>query len=278
MTATTATTATRPVSVDELRRAWRAVQAGQFRSRPTPQPPGHRSRRSGEPAPGAEWTPASEERVLPVLGSAGWCGATTVALALATAAGGRARVVECAPVTATGLAAASTAELGADGYGWTRGSRGEVWLDRVHTLDLPDDLPVPSPVEGPILTVIDLAQPAEQVLAGDTWRRRLLEDAPTVVVAGRVSVPGVRRLESCLDLLGADRVVLALLGAPRRRWPRDVIHSLGRLTRSCLDDGWLVDIGEDRALAVHGLTPAPLPAPLIAAATRLLHLTEGTPR
>ena len=57
-------------------------------------------------------------------------GATTFALALATAANTDARVVECSSATTSGLAAASTAELGAHPSGWVQGSRGEVLLQR----------------------------------------------------------------------------------------------------------------------------------------------------
>ena len=42
-------------------------------------------------------------------------------------------------------------------------------------------------------------------------------------------------------------------------------------------DGRLVEIPEDRTLALHGLTPAPLPARLLTAAGALLSLIEGTP-
>ncbi len=76
---------TRPVALEELRRAWLAVQAGDFRH-PT-------KARTGTGASAIAdvtraWTPASGERVVPVVGAAGSCGATTVALALATAVEG----------------------------------------------------------------------------------------------------------------------------------------------------------------------------------------------
>lgn len=118
--------ATRPVGVDELRRAWLAVQAGDFRhARP-------KQRAVAPASPGAamEWTSASDELVIPVVGSSGSCGATTVALALATAVKGTARVVECTSASLSGLAAASTAELGADGHGWVHGTRDHVQLSR----------------------------------------------------------------------------------------------------------------------------------------------------
>lgn len=270
----TAPAAPRLVGVDELRRAWLAVQAGEFRPHQTTR---RRPARPDAPASGSSWTPAAGERVVPVVGSAGSCGATTVAIAIASAVGGPARVVECAPVSATGLAAASTAELGADQCGWTRGSRDQVLLDRARTLRVrPTEVPHPSPVTGPMVTVVDVAHPADQLLADDSWLSRLLAHAPLLVVVGRVSVPGLRRVESCLDLLDAKRTVIALLGPPLRRWPREVIHGTGLLTAARLAEGRFVEVPEDRMLAIRGLTPAPLPGPLVAAATSLLHLTEGT--
>lgn len=114
------------VSVDELRRAWAAVVAGDFR-RPTQIAPPHRPGPTRTASPDMIWRPPLTERVLPVIGSVGSCGATTLAVALATAAyaqGCRTRVLECAGLTATGLAAASTAELGTvPGTGWIRGVR-----------------------------------------------------------------------------------------------------------------------------------------------------------
>ena len=64
--------------------------------------------------PGAmdTWTPEPWEEALVVLGCAGSSGATTVALAMGLAAIVPVRVVECGSVTTSGLAAASTAELG----------------------------------------------------------------------------------------------------------------------------------------------------------------------
>ena len=268
----TAPTISRLVGVDELRRAWLAVQAGDFRPRQSTR---QRASRRDSPVSGSVWTPAPGERVVPLVGSAGWCGATTVALAIATSFEGPARVVECASVSATGLAAASTAELGSVDRVWTRGARDHVLLDRAaaphgHSRDIP-----PSAVEVPLLTVVDVAQPIDQVLEVDSWLARLVIQSPRLVVVGRVSVPGLRRLESCLGLFDVGRTVLALLGPPLRRWPRKVIHSTGVLTAALLAEGRFVEVPDDRMLAVRGLTPAPLPAPLIAAGTALLHLMEG---
>ena len=269
----TAPATARPVGVDELRRAWLAVQAGDFR-RPDPK------RRAVTPTTASvdRWTPACGELVVPVVGAAGSCGATTVALLLATAMDGRARVVECASASQSGLAAASTAELGGVGCGWVRGSRDRVLLDRADGARTdPDAVPTPADVDIPVVTMVDVGSQLEQVLAGRGWLTGLLAASPTVLVVARVSVPGLRRLESCLQLLDAGRTLAVVVGPPRRRWPRPLAHSVGTLTGGLLDAGRLVVIPEDRALAVRGLTPDPLPAPLLKAAGDLLPLIEGNP-
>ena len=267
--------ATRPVAVDELRRAWLAVQAGDFRR----SHPKQRAVAPAAPAAAVEWTPASDELVIPVVGAAGSCGATTVALALATAVNGPARVVECAAASLSGLAAASTAELGADDHGWINGTRDHVQLCRAEGVRVtPDSVPKPSPTDAPVVTVVDLGSQIAQVLAGQSWLTSLLAGGPTVVLVSRATVPGLRRLESSLHLLDANRAVAAVLGSPRRRWPRTVTHTVGALTGELIDSGRLVEIPEDRTLAVHGLTPDPLPTPLLTAAGVLLSLIEGNSR
>ena len=57
----------------------------------------------------------------------------------------------------------------------------------------------------------------------------------------------------------------------------DRARRLADALRHRLADGRLVEIPEDRTLALHGLTPAPLPARLLTAAGALLSLIEGTP-
>src|SRR3954453_1859387 len=91
------------VSVDELKRAWAAVQEGHFRPT-TRSPPLGASRCVADSASNGlashstiddldhGWTPEADERVLPVVGCAGSAGTTTVALARAPAAETRAPV------------------------------------------------------------------------------------------------------------------------------------------------------------------------------------------
>ena len=268
----------RPVGVDELRRAWHAVQAGDFRTAGASDSTRRRPPRPATTQARIVWTPPVGERVLPVVGCAGSCGATVLAVALATATEGPARVVECASATATGLAAASTAELGATSDGWVQGSRDQVRLERAGT-PRPhlDAIPAPPSAEQPMLTIIDLAHPLDEVLAGSGWLADLLAATPVVVLVARATVPGLRRLETCVDMVGPGRVVAAVLGPIGTRWPREVIGSLGPLTQTLISAGRLVEIPEDRVLAVAGLTPAPLPSSLITAAASLLPLTKRTP-
>jgi hypothetical protein len=200
-----------------------------------------------------------------------------LAVALASATEGSARVVECASATATGLAAASTAELGETADGWVQGSRDHVRLERAGTpRPQVDAIPAPPRAEQPMLTIVDVAHPIDEVLAGSGWLADLLAATPVVVLVARATVPGLRRLETCADLMGAGRVLAAVLGPTRTRWPREVIHNLGPLTQAVIAAGRLVEIPEDRVLAVAGLTPAPLPSSLITAAASLLPLTKRT--
>ena len=270
--------APRPVGVDELRRAWHAVQAGEFRTTGASDSNRRRPPRPATTQARIVWTSPVGERVLPVVGCAGSCGATVLAVALASATEGSARVVECASSTATGLAAASTAELGSTSDGWVQGSRDQVRLVRAATpRPLVDAIPAPPRAEQPMLTIVDVAHPIEEVLAGSGWLADLLAAAPVVVLVARATVPGLRRLETCADMVGAGRVVAAVLGPTRTRWPREVIHNIGPLTQAVIAAGRLVEIPEDRVLAVAGLTPAPLPSSLITAAATLLPLTKRTP-
>lgn len=266
-------TVTRPVSVDELRRAWHAVQAGHFRP--------HRTLPAAATPPMvmSAWVPPAGERHVVVLGSAGSVGATTVALALATAAPGASRVVECAPRPRTGLAAASQAELGVTAPGWTCGTRGPVRLER-RTDSQPDPAaaPIPIPADGPTLTVVDVGFDLWQVLAQPGWLAQLVSHAPHVVVAARVSVPGLRRLESCLDRLTPDRAVVAAIGPPPSRWPKPVRHSSGPLLGSVIDADRLIPVPDEPSVARQGLSSDPLPRRLVAAGASLLSLLEGPSR
>ena len=256
-------TPTRPVGLDELLRAHRSLMAGDFRRHP-PRPRRHTG-----------WNPA--EPVLPVVGAAGGTGASTLALALATVAGGR--VVECASPTASGLVAAPTAELGRHDSGWLQGSRDTVLIERpAAILATVGDLPAPTtPNDTPPLTVVDVAWEIGQVLAAPSWVADLLRHSPSVVVTATATIPGLRRLEVALAMLAHSRSVAAVLGPRRKKWPRSLALSAGPLTSALIRGGRLVEIPTDARLSARGLDSHALPPSLLHAATDLLHLTHDVP-
>jgi len=262
----------RPVSADELRRAWRAVQDGQFRGRTHPAPA---TRADPRPATRGRWVPT--EPVLPVIGCHGSAGTSTTALAIATAAG-PARVIECCTLTASGLAPASFAELGS-GSGWALGRRDTVLIARtVDVLVSLGEIPVPEPADPHItLTVLDIGWEIGQALATPSWVGEQLLSAQHVVVVTTATVPGIRRLEGALALLDTVHVVAAVVGPRRRRWPRSIQGGMGPLVRGLDDRGDLVQIPADKQLAARGLDSTPLPPPLLSAAGTLLRqVGDGT--
>lgn len=268
--------AVRPaVSVDELKRAWYAVQSGDFRRTPRPT----RATIPATHAPTAsEWSPAPGERVVPVVGAAGTVGASTVALALATASTRQARVIECCPPAASGLAAASTAELGVtpDGARWRQGRRDQVLIERTigpHTAF--DDLPSPTPAEhDEQLTVLD-AGDATHLASATGWLPAVVHAVRFLVVVTTATIPGFRRLEAALELLDLDptRVAVAVVGPVRRKWPRGLEHSAGPAVRRLLHESRVVEVRHDRTLAVTGVDSRPLPGSVVAAAAGLLSRT-----
>ena len=265
------------VSVEELKRAWQAVQAGDFRRCPgaSPRPAAPSNHDTGR----QPWEP--HEAVLPVIGCAGSVGATTLALSLATAAvattAGSARVVECCTVTASGLAPASTAELGQHPKGWLQGTRGEVLLERSSDIFIsPDEVPPPTnaaPAVG--LTLLDVGWELGQLLASPKWLPDRVLHADHVVAVTTATIPGLRRLEGALALLEGTPVVGAVLGPPRRKWPRGLQHSLGALSRQLDQRRAIHLIPLDRGLAVRGLDSHPLPTRLVTAAGHLLRASAA---
>lgn len=271
------------VGVGELQRAWRAVQAGQFRAPGSPQPHPDLHGRPRRGSSSMVWDPA--EGVLPVIGCAGSAGASTLALALATVAG-PARVIECCTVTASGLAAASTAELGRHESGWVQGAREQVLIERGSGIFVGvDQVPVPTdPTRPVLLTVLDVGWELGQVLATPSWLSDQVLHAPNVIAVTTATVPGLRRLEGALALLESAQVVAAVLGPARRKWARGVEHSMGALIRGLDRDGRLLEVPVDRDLSGRGLDSTPLPTALLGAADHVLRLvvagnptTKGNP-
>ena len=266
--------ARRVVSVPELQRAWRAVQAGKFRQ----ESPAAAAKADAVPN-SPTWAPGNAEQVLPVVGCAGASGASTIALALASAAGGSARILECRGTT-SGLAAASTAELGPHPSGWRRGIRGDVLLERAGgLLTRVDEVPLPSVPDRPLaLTVLDVGWDLRHVLHVPSWIGEQVKTAGVVVVVTRATIPGLLHLETTLSLLGQIRAVAAMLGSPCRRWSKAVWQSSGPMTKALDDSGRLIVIPHDSRLAAVGLDSRPLPRQLLEAAHAILELAGSAMR
>lgn len=265
------------VSVDELQRAWHAVQDGHFR----PGAPEHRLTRGmararaskGDTCP--NWVPTVG--VLPVLGCHGSAGATTVAVAVATALARPVRVVEASQAGASGLAGFATAEMGGTGTGWLRGRRDDLVLDRLEDgyVSL-RDLPLPHPdlaEEASSLNILDVGWAVETLALSPGWVRSSVLDARDLVMVTTATVPGLRRLEGALHELDTSRgrLVVAVQGPKRRRWPREVTHCVSSRTANVLDEA-LVEIAHEPSLAIRGLDTAPLPGALLSAATTITQL------
>ena len=264
------TVTTRPVGVDELRRAWHAVEEGHFLS-PRPKDRGTVPRPT-EPAVADDrfWRPG--ESVLPVVGCLPQAGATSLALAIATHAS-PARVIECSSPTASGLVGAATAEMGTTSSGWTVGRRDQVHLARPSALHLgAGELPLPDDAAaGTALNVLDVGWELARLLASPGWLSAALDAAPRVVLVGAATVPGLRLLETALTLLDPARTVVAIRGGPDpRRWPRELVAAMGPATRDQHRTGRWVTVPHDRRLALRGIDSTPLPSALVAAAGDVL--------
>lgn len=256
------------VAVDELASAYRAAINGEFRTG---------RRRLDQTADGpVTWTRTPTEQFVVVVGCHGGAGASTVALGLAEAAG-QARVLECCTAAASGLAAASSAELGSTGDGWIRGSRGPVLIERQgDRLANPAGCPLPS--SGHLsFTIVDCGWDLDLVASAGGWLGDLVRSESAVVVVARPTVPGLRRLEAATGLLGQGRVVGVVVGL-EKRWHRQVERALGPYGRALRAAGRLVCVPHDPGLAVNGLTPEPLPASIVAGCSALLTLLEGSRR
>ncbi len=269
-------TPSRPVGVDELKRAWHALNAGEFRTGPGA---GKGPRGRGRAAED-NWSPADGEHTIAVIGSAGSVGASTVALATGLAAAAPVRVIECCSVTASGLAAASTAELGLHPTDWRQGKRDHVLLERAsEVLAGVNEVPLPTEAQNETqLTILDIGWETGQLLATDCWLAEAVRAADQIVLVTSATVPGMRRAGVAMDLLAGywqpEQIALAIRGPRRNKWPRGLEHAGGPAARRALDADRCVAIPEDRELAVNGLNSRPVPAPLISAARQLLEPTH----
>ena len=142
------------------------------------------------------------------------------------------------------------------------------------TLASVQDVPPPLPAEKIKLTVLDVGWEFGQVLNTPSWVAAELRQAAAVIVVTCATVPGLRHLEGALALLHITRTVVAVVGPPRKRWPKPVQHSAGSLTRAADHGGRLVVIPWDRRLAVAGLDSTPLPPALLDAAAAVLERVD----
>lgn len=259
-------TATRPVGVDELRRAWHAVQEGAFRQT------AHAGRTRSVGGARESWRPGGP--VLPVVGCLPQSGASTLALAIATVS--RGRVVESCSSCASGLVGAATAELGFDANGWAMGRRDDALIARTSAIHLmPSDVPVPgNGSRDGAVTVLDLGWDLTHVLVSDGWLREELGAARQVVLVTTATVPGMRRLENYLELLGDARPILAVRTRAGGRWPRELRGAEGAATQRLRRTGDWVDVPHDSHLELRGVDSTPLPPALLAAAAAIAHRAD----
>jgi len=242
-----------PVTVAELQAALRAVWAGEFRTQ------GHAGTRTRLPHRASGGTLSG--LVVMVVGCHGGAGASTVALAVAEAAGesGRSvRLLDCASPGRSGLTTAVDAELGVDGSGWRHGRRAGLPIDRVcDALVSVADVPAPPDKSpgGVEVTVVDTGWGGSDVVTGDTWLAQASTSAAVVLVA-RATIPALRQLEQALATCPGDCVV-AVLGPTRRR--QSVHATAGPLLKAASSAGRVVGVPLDRHLCVTGITCTPLP-------------------
>lgn len=200
-------------------------------------------------------------RVVGVVGVSAGIGTTTVALAVAEAVGA-ARLVELAAPHASGLAAASTAELGTRA-GWTLGQRGELHLER----RLTPDATIPAiPASDDEVTVVDLGAFTPHI-----------PTTGSLVVVAPCSVPGLRRLNACLTTLNPAEFVVVVTGAPGRTLPRTVAGAFAPAVRAVAAGGRVLVVPESAAFRLTGVTGEPLPRLLRTAVAPIVDLLEDLP-
>lgn len=249
---TTVTATGRPdlagVSLRELRDAWDALERGAFA------------------APRIDWSAARVD--VAVVGAHSASGATTLAVAIADAHG-HGHVLELASPARSGLVAAGRAEYGEITPGWRRTERDHVVLD--YLAGAAAHIPAPAPVSGDALLIVDLAALATAGDGAHGTAAEVLDRAGAVVLTATATVPGMRGLQVALDRV-PDPAVIAVTGPPRKRWHPAVTAACPAAALDLAGQGRLLILPPHPGLAVTGLTPDPLPAPLLAAAHDLLRL------
>ncbi|TRY19420.1 hypothetical protein FOJ82_00440 [Tessaracoccus rhinocerotis] len=194
------------------------------------------------------------------MGLGGGVGTTVTALAIAETLGA-ARLVELCQPWASGLAEATTSELG-EQDGWRLGTRDGLLIER-------REQPTATIRNSPGIAIVDVG----------SWTG----DAPPVpasaalVVVARCSVPSLRRLSILLETLPESPTVVVVVGAPVRAWPKAVAASLSPLLRSAIADDLIHTVPECSDLARSGVTTAVLPKSLLGAVARFVDDLEVDP-
>lgn len=260
----------------ELRRAAAALQAGAFRDPSTLALNGDHDRPIGRAS-----GPFIEPTVT-VTGATSGLGASTFALALAAALAQThacgARVLECNTLRGSALVATTNAELDTDEAGWRQGLRetsGEpVLVQRAPRAAQPSGLPLPAALDSPVgVTVLD---PGWPLVAVDGWLKAAVVSSSACVVIAQATVPGLERLEALLAATAADAI--AMVRGPRpRRWPAVLRAAIGPHTSGLIEAERLVAVLNDRALHLHGPSPAALPRSLTDCADAVADLIDLPP-
>lgn len=219
------------------------------------------------------WRPRGP--VVAVLAGHSGAGASTVAVTLGEALaadGSCVRIVEVADASRSGLAGATTAELGEDGTGWRRGRRGDIFIDRLaFRAAAVEQVPAPAPAPHPEeLLVLDIGWPARDALAMPGWLATALASSALVVVC-RPTVPGVRQTEYLLAELAekATSTSIAVASIGPARWPGAATASAGPQLRAARETGRVVTVPIDRRVETDGVSAEALPKALAAAGKAL---------
>lgn len=205
-----------------------------------------------------------------VAGAAARVGATVTAAAIGEATGFEVRLVEAGPMQTTGLADATTAELGVLENGWRQGRRGMVLIERTtSSYERPEEVPAPEPTER-ALTVVDVGWDLTRVVSSGSWIADVIASHPLVLTT-TATVPGMRALETALGVCGRDDDVhVVVLGPDRKKWPKAVTAAATGAVAQLAQYGRLHTLPHDRHLAISGIDRAPLPPAVLRAAKSVL--------
>lgn len=278
----TATQERTRASLEELQAAAAAARRGEFAlHRPTslagpggaaPDAP----RRAAPAAPAVQdssWRPNGP--VVAVMAGHSGAGASTVSVTLAealAAAGSCVRIVEVADASRSGLAAATTAELGEDGTGWRRGRRGDIYIDRLAFRAATVEqvpAPAPAPNDGEVL-VLDIGWPARDAPDVAGWLAAAMTHSALLLVC-RPTVPGVRQTEYLLAELveHTPATSLAVASVGPVRWPGAATASAGPQMRAAREAGRVITVPIDRRVETDGVSAEALPKALAIAGKAL---------